>query len=129
MTFERKAFDDFLLENGCIEFYNPPLMAGSGRLGWWEANIRKLLKSIPLKRRLAEFLYSFMMLRDLKPDFFLGVPEGAIPLGESVNDLINYRDLSQVPATILRSEYKRYGDPRYRYSVGPLEKGNRVVLS
>jgi orotate phosphoribosyltransferase len=128
MTFDRSAFDNFLVENDCIEFYQAPIRLRSGRLSWWDANIKKLYESIHLKRQLARFVYAFAMAHELRPDLFLGVPEGAIPLGESLNDLIDYKDLCHIPATILRSQERRPVDPRYRYAVGPLDAGQHVVL-
>jgi orotate phosphoribosyltransferase len=52
----------------------------------------------------------------------------AIPLGESVNELIDYRDKQQIPATILRADFKNGRSPKERYAIGPLYAGQHVVL-
>jgi orotate phosphoribosyltransferase len=52
----------------------------------------------------------------------------AIPLGESVNELIDYKDPEQIPATILRQDGTRNGNPSLHYAVGPLHAGQHVVL-
>jgi orotate phosphoribosyltransferase len=128
MRFDREAYEEFLLSNGCIGFFDPPIVLKSGRLSYWYANLRDVLKNIRLKKQLAKFVYDFATDHNLRPDFFLGIPEGATPLGEAVNELIDYKDYSEIPATILRSKPKEHGDPQDKYSVGPLLSGSHVVL-
>lgn len=128
MAFNRDQFVEFLISNHCIEFYNPPIRLKCGRLSWWDANLQKLYSNIFLKRQLATYVYQFAQTCRLQPDLFLGVPMSAIPLGECVNELIDYKDKTHIPATILRSEYKNSGNPQHKYAIGPLNAGDRVVL-
>ena len=128
MAFNRDQFVTFLISNQCVEFYHTPIRLKCGRLSWWGANLQKLYSNILLKRELANYVYQFAQRHHLQPDLFLGVPMSAIPLGECVNELIDYKDKSQIPATILRSEYKVNGNPQHKYAIGPLNAGDRVVL-
>ena len=128
MAFNRDQFVTFLISNQCVEFYHTPIRLKCGRLSWWGANLQKLYSNILLKRELANYVYQFAQSRQLQPDLFLGVPMSAIPLGECVNELIEYKDKSQIPATILRSEYKINGNPQHQYAIGPLNAGDRVIL-
>ena len=128
MTFNRSNFDDFLLTQDCLAFYNPPISLECGRRSGWDINLHNLYANLNVKRRLAQYVYSFALDHGLKPDLFLGVPMRAIPLGESVNELIDYKDPNQIPATILRMNASRNGDPALRYAVGPLNADQHVVL-
>jgi orotate phosphoribosyltransferase len=128
MTFNRSSFDDFLLTQGCLAFYSPPISLECGRWSGWDINLQNLYANLNVKRRLAHYVYTFALEQGLKPDLFLGVPMRAIPLGESVNELIDYKDPNQIPATILRMDDSRNGDPSLRYVVGPLNAGQHVVL-
>ncbi len=128
MAFNREQFIQFLISNQCIEFHHTPIRLKCGRLSWWDANLQQLYSNLLLKRQLASYVYQFARSHHLEPDFFLGVPMSAIPLGESVNELIDYREKAQIPATILRPEYKMNGNPRHKYAIGPLNTGDRVVL-
>lgn len=128
MAFNPDQFVKYLISNHCVELYNTPIRLKCGRLSWWDANLQKLYSNILLKRQLANYVYQFAQSHHLQPDLFLGVPMSAIPLGECVNELIDYKDKSQIPATILRSEYKINGNPQHKYAIGPLNAGDRVVL-
>lgn len=128
MPFDKEKYEEFLLINGCIGFFDPPVILKSGRLSYWYANLRNVLKSISLKKQLAKFIYDYAIDQNLRPDFFLGIPEGATPLAEAVNEFIDYKDLSQIPAIVLRSKPKEHGDPQDKYSVGPLPTGCHLAL-
>ncbi|MCW4041682.1 MAG: phosphoribosyltransferase family protein [Candidatus Bathyarchaeota archaeon] len=128
MAFDQDQYVNFLISNHCVEFYHTPIRLKCGRLSWWDANLQKLYSNILLKRQLANYVYQFAQNHHLQPDLFLGVPMSAIPLGECVNELIDYKDKFQIPATILRSEYKVNGNPQHKYAIGPLNAGDRVVL-
>lgn len=128
MAFNPEKYVNFLISNQCVEFYNTPIQLKCGRLSWWDANLQKLYTNILLKRQLATYVYQFTQNHQLQPDLFLGVPMSAIPLGECVNELIEYKDKSQIPATILRAEYKINGNPQHKYAIGPLNANDRVVL-
>lgn len=126
--FNRIEFDEFLLENNCVGFFEEPITLKSGRPGYYYINVRNVLSTVGLKRKTARFVYDFALSQGYAPDYFLGVPEGATPLAEAVTELIDYRDPFDIPAVILRAKPKDHGDPKDRYSVGALTEGDKVVL-
>jgi orotate phosphoribosyltransferase len=133
MVFNLGAYEDFLLDDSggkkpLVGFFDPPITLKSGRPGHWYVNMRDALESIARKRALSKYVYEFCMDRGLKPDRFLGVPDGATPLGEELNNLIDYRSPTEMSASILRAGKKAHGDPANRYSVGPLKAGENIVL-
>ncbi|MBI2583033.1 MAG: hypothetical protein HYW25_00050 [Candidatus Aenigmarchaeota archaeon] len=126
---KRGEYEAFLLDTECVGFFDPPITLKSGRPGHWYVNMRKALGNRNTRDELARFVYDFVVVGlGLKPDHFLGVPDGATPLGEACTNLIDYRDVGETPAAILRSGVKSHGDPADRYSVGPLKHGGHVVL-
>ena len=128
MTFNRSSFDNFLLKQGCLAFFNPPISLECGRRSGWDIDLHNLYANLTIKRQLAKYVYTFAVEQGLQPDLFLGIPMRAIPLGESVNELIDYKDPEQIPATILRQDDTRNGNPSLRFVVGPLHAGQHVVL-
>lgn len=126
--FDLTSYENFLIDNKLVGFFDPPIVLKSGRPGHWYVNMRDALASLELKRQLAQYVYSFCAEHGFRPDYFLGVPDGAKPLGEELNNLIDYRPPSEIPASVLRSGKKAHGDPQNRYSVGPLTSGQHVVL-
>ncbi len=121
-------YNKFLLDNDLVGFFDPYITLKSGRPGHWYVNMRDALKNLNLKRQLAMYMYDLCGELALKPDYFLGVPDGAKPLGEEMNNLINYKKPFEISAAVLRAGKKAHGDPLNRYSVGPLTPGNHVVL-
>ena len=128
IMFDVASYEGFLLDNKLVGFFDPPIILKSGRSGHWYVNMRDALKTLELKRQLARYVYDFCTGRGLRPDYFLGVPDGAKPLGEEMNNLIDYKSPSTIPASVLRAGKKAHGDPQNRYSVGPLTPGQHVVL-
>lgn len=96
--------------------------------GHWYVNMRDALQTRESRQQLSRFVYDFCTENSLRPNCYLGVPQGAVPLGQSCNDLIDYREDSEIPGGILRGGSKAHGDPRNRHSVGPLDSGIHVVL-
>jgi len=126
--FDRDEFDDFLLKNNCVGFFEKPVILSSGRKCHYYINIRNVLKTVGLKRDTAKFVFQFARDLGLKPDVFIGIPDGATPLGEVVTELIDYKDPYETPAIILRSQPKLHGEPKDKYSVGDIKPGYHVVL-
>lgn len=127
--FDRDKFDDFILSNNCVGFFEEPIKLKSERLCNYYVNLRNLMRTVGLKRDTARFVYQFAMDKGLRPDVFIGVPEGATPLGESVTELIDYRNPYEVPAVIMRAVPKDHGNPIDRETIGRLEPGYHVVVN
>jgi len=128
MKFNRDEFDGFLITNKCVGFFDPPRKLKSGRLSPYYINVRNALSTVGLKRDTAKFVYQFAEDQGLRPNVFLGIPEGATPLGIAVNELIDYIDPYRLSAVMLRAKPKDHGDPKDRYSIGQLEASYHVVL-
>jgi orotate phosphoribosyltransferase len=126
--FDKQAYERFLFDTGCVGFFDPPITLKSGRPGHWYVNMRDALQTEETKYTLARFVYDFVMQEGLKPDHFLGVPDGANPLAQACNSFIDYKPRSEIPASVLRAGKKAHGDPQNRYSVGPLKSGSHGVL-
>lgn len=130
MNFNRNKFDDFLIENDCVRFsenlFNPFFLS-SGRKCYHYVNVRNALKTVGLKRDTAKFVFQFARYLGLKPDVFLGIPEGATSLGLAVTELIDYKNPYEIPSVILRSQWKDHGEPKDRYFVGDLKPGQHAV--
>lgn len=126
--FDREKLDDFLLELNCVGFYDPPMRLRGGRESIWYVDLRTHLQSVETKQQLARFVYDFVQEQQLKPDYFLGVSEGATLLGATLNDMIDYKLPNEIPATILRARPRDRGLVQDKYSVGPLDAGYKVVL-
>jgi orotate phosphoribosyltransferase len=128
MAFDREELDDFLIERGCVGFFDPPIVLKSGRRGDYYINIRDAISTQYGLRRIANFVYDFTKEQGLKPDQFIGVPEGATPIGVEVTSLIKYKKPEEIPLAILRAKAKDHGDPKDRYSVGPLTPRKHAVV-
>ena len=126
--FDKEDYEKFLFDTNCVGFFDPPITLKSGRPGHWYVNMRDALQTEETKYTLARFVYDFIIQEDLKPDHFLGVPDGATPVAQVCNSFIDYKARSETPASILRAGKKAHGDPQNRYSVGPLKSGSHVVL-
>lgn len=85
--FDQDAFNQFILANGVIGFFDQPVTLKSGRVSNWYCNWRVVAQDAFLLDQLSDFLISFVA--DLRragklaaaPDCIYGVPEGASKLG------------------------------------------------
>lgn len=125
--FDQDEFDEFILDiENSAGFFDPPIRLKSGRTGHYYFDLRNALNSRETKHRLAKYVYDFAVQNGLKPETFLGVPEGATPVASAATDLIDY--LPDVPVPVLRTAPKGHGDPRDRSSIGHLNRGSKVVI-
>lgn len=128
MVFDREELDCFLVDCGAVGFFNPPITLKSGRPGYYYINIRDAISSRYGLRKIAGFVYDFVTESGLKPDKFIGVPAGATPIGHEATSMICYLDPKETEATILREKVKDHGDPKDKYSVGPMTPDKHVIL-
>jgi orotate phosphoribosyltransferase len=128
MLFDRSELDNFLIERKCVGFFDPPIKLKSGRDGYYYINIRDAITTKEDLHKIAKFAYNHAMDLGLRPDQFIGIPEGATQIGEEATKLIDYSPADKIPMTILRNQPKDHGEPKDRYSVGPLTPGNHAIL-
>jgi len=117
--FNLEAYENFLIENNCIGFFDPPITLKSGRPGFYYINQRDNLENQTKKRKLAKFIYAFALDNGIRPSAFYGVPAGATPIGEEVTSLIDYLPPEKITGSAPREKPKGHGDPKDRYTVGP----------
>jgi len=123
MGFNRYNFDTFLLKTGCVGFFDPPITLKSGRPGHFYFNFRNLVSTAALKNQLVELMGGYIRDNGLEPDYFIGVPEGATKLGLFLSDKYGKGKLPMG-----RGKPKAHGEPKDRNFIGPVEKGDHVVL-
>jgi len=128
MRFNLDNYNQFLVENGVVGFYEDPIRLRSGGLTFWYANFRALLKDSDVTDEAAECVYNFVADRGLKPTNFFAVPEGPREFASGANRILRIQTGVVVPATSLRAGYKTHGSPLDRYSVGPVVASMKPVL-
>jgi orotate phosphoribosyltransferase len=79
--FNRDEFNKFLIDNRVVGFFDKPVKLKSGRKSHWYVNWRTVSGDVFLIDRLADFLIDFIKDKELLPESFYGVPEGATKLG------------------------------------------------
>jgi orotate phosphoribosyltransferase len=123
VEFNREEFDDFLLKNGCVGFFDPPITLKSGRPGHYYFNFRNLTDRKGLKNQLIEWIGRYMTDLGLKPDYFYGVPEGATKLGVFLSDRFGKGKI-----VMGRGNPKDHGEPKDKYFIGPIKKGDHIIV-
>lgn len=126
--FKLEKFEKFLLDNGCLMVDKKPVKLKSGRISYYDVDIRNCMKNSESLKRLCEYIYAYAKENNLKPDAYLGVPETGTPIAVILNTLIKYKKASTIPQIILRSHPKKYQAKETHYSVTPIPKNLKFVL-
>ena len=129
--FNQQEFHQFILENNVIGFFEKPITLKSGRLSHWYVNWRNVAEDVFLLDKLTDFVIDFVQDLDLKPDCFLGVPEGATKLAiitqyKQAKKSPNYGSGSHT-LSMGRGKLKNHGDLKDRFFVG-IPKGKTIIL-
>lgn len=133
-------FENFLVDNGVVEFRKRKVKLSSGRRSNLYLNARKLMDDVVTFNKLMNFVQHFLYDKKLNPDYFLGVPEGMTKLGlimtyvkaesEILSDhsiLSGENPSKKYPLPMARGKIKKHGSKRDRYFLGSLD-GKVVVL-
>jgi orotate phosphoribosyltransferase len=127
--FNQVEYNNFLIENNVIGFFEEPITLKSGRVSPWYANCRDLLSRVGLIDQLTDFVLVFSAEKGISADYFYGVPEGATKLAVVLNYKKGKRDNNVNQALVLgRGKPKEHGDPRDKYFIGPAEEGDKVIV-
>lgn len=126
--FKQKKFEKFLLDNGCLIVNEKPIKLKSGRISYYDVDIRNGMKNSESLKELCKYIYAYTKENNLKPDAYLGVPETGTPIAIVLNTLINYKKASTVPQIVLRSHPKKYQAEETHYSVTPIPKNLKFIL-
>ncbi len=129
--FNQQKFNQFIIENNVIGFFQQPITLKSGRKSHCYVNWRNVSNDVFLMDRLTDFVIDFVKDKNLQPDCFYGVPEGATKLAI----LVQYKWAKKSPlygpfSHILamgRGKPKDHGDEKDRFFIG-VPKGKVIIL-
>lgn len=121
-SFDQSSFNNFVLENNVIGFFDKALLLKSGRESNWYVNWRTVAEDTFLLDQACDFVLEFTKTLELKVDTFYGVPEGATKLGI----LCQYKHAKASPEfqagshvlSMGRTKVKEHGDPKDKYFLG-----------
>ncbi len=130
-NFNQKEFNNFILENNVIGFFQEPITLKSGRVSHFYVNWRDVVSDVFLIDKLTDFIISFTKDLCLELNCFYGVPEGATKLGV----LTQYKWAKNIKDQSIgvhslpmgRAKPKEHGDSKDRFFVG-IPKGKTIVL-
>ncbi len=127
--FDQAEYNEFLIQNKVIGFFEEPITLKSGRVSPWYANCRDLLSRVGLIDRLTDFVLAFSAEKGISADYFYGVPEGATKLAVVLNYKKGKLDDNENQALVIgRGKPKAHGDPKDKYFIGPAEEGDKVIV-
>lgn len=129
--FNQQKFNQFILENQVIGFFEAPITLKSGRLSHWYVNWRNVAEDVFLSEQLADQVMAFVEDSGIRPDCFYGVPEGATKLGiitqyKWAKNSPNYGSGSHI-LPMGRGKPKDHGELKDRFFIGQ-PKGKVVIL-
>lgn len=129
--FNQKEFNDFVLNNDVIGFFEKPVTFKSGRICNCYVNWRNVAEDAYLMEKLVDFVVAFTKDLGLETDSFYGVPEGATKVGiltqqRWAKQSKDYSKGSHVLA-MGRAKPKDHGDPKDKFFVG-MPRGKTIVI-
>lgn len=129
--FDQKEFNEFVLDNEIIGFFDEPIRLKSGRMSNWYVNWRNVAEDVFKINKLANYVLNFTDdFIGRIPNCFYGVPEGATKLGIITQYKHAYRqgwEGSKVILPMGRGKPKEHGAPKDKYFVGqPI--GRTIIL-
>ena len=129
--FNQETFDDFIIENDVIGFFDEPIRLKSGRVSNWYVNWRDVTEDVFLTDRVSDHLLGFADDLGLEPDCFYGVAEGATKLAIMTQYKMARRSGSYSKGSHVlamgRGKPKEYGVPKDRYFLGQ-PKGDTLII-
>ncbi|MGR3318513.1 MAG: hypothetical protein ACUZ8O_08530 [Candidatus Anammoxibacter sp.] len=129
--FNQEEFDEFIICQDVVGFFEKPIKLKSGRMANWYVNWRSVSEDVYLFDKLTDYVISFVGDLNLKPDCFCGVPEGATKLSlitqlKWAKAQPNY-GLGVYPLVMARGKVKDHGDPKDKYFIGT-PKGRTIII-
>ena len=128
--YDPEEVDNFVVELGCVGFRDPPITLKEPRFGEpvlspFYVNMRNVSSPVKNLANTACYLAWFCKENKIYGDYFLGVPAGATKLG-IVTTFIYCDQDSKVPQS--REKPKDHGEPKDRYYVTAVEKGDEPII-
>ncbi len=129
--FNQEEFNQFIIENGVVGFFDEPITFKSGRICHCYVNWRDVVEDAWLTEKLTDFVLAFVKDNDLEVDTFYGVPEGATKLGiitqfKLAKSQANFSKSSHTLA-MGRAKPKDHGAPKDKFFVG-IPRGKTIVI-
>ncbi|MBL7148015.1 MAG: hypothetical protein ISS82_04275 [Nanoarchaeota archaeon] len=126
--FNQEEFNQFVLNNNVIGFFEEPKILKSKRKSCWYVNWR--LNDVFLIEQLSDHVINFTKSLGLNPDCFYGVPEGATKLGvitqfKWAKRSSNYGKGSHT-LPMGRGKSKEHGEAKDRYFIG--EPQGKIIV-
>lgn len=129
--FDQENFNQFILENNIIGFFEEPITLKSGRQSLWYINWRNIVEDVFLLDKLTDYILAFVQDLNLKPDCFYGVPEGATKLAIVIQYKFAKKSSNYGPGSHVlsmgRGKIKDHGDPKDRFFLGQ-PQGKVIIL-
>jgi orotate phosphoribosyltransferase len=131
MVWDQDDFNEYVLSNNVIGFFEEPITLKSGRVSNWYVNWRNPAENVRLISQLADYVIEFVLSKGLEPASFYGVPEGATKLGV----ITQFKWALSRPDSLDKDYFlsmgrgspKEHGQPKDRYFLG-VPQGKTVVL-
>lgn len=131
MVFVQKKFNEFVVENNIVGFFDKPITLKSGRISNWYVNWRNACEDAFLLDKLSDFVLSFVKQKRLNVNTFFGVPEGATKLAVICQFKMAKRDprlkKGKYIVSMGRGKPKTHGELKDRFFLG-VPQGRVVVI-
>ena len=131
LPFSQRDFNNFIIKEQVLGFFNEPITLKSGRISNWYVNWRTVAEDVFLIDKLSDFVLDFVEQEQIAFDCFYGVPEGASKLS-----IISQFKLAKKSPNLAKGNYvlamgrgkaKTHGVPKDRFFVG-MPQGKVVVM-
>jgi len=129
--FDQHKFNEFVIENDVVGFFEKPIKLKSGRESHWYVNWRTVTESVYYTNKLTDFVLDFVEDEKLQPDCFYGVPEGATKLAVIAQYKFAKRQKDYGAGRYVlpmgRGKPKEHGEDKDRYFLG-MPRGKTIVV-
>jgi len=131
MKFDQEEFNQFVLDNNVIGFFEEQKTLKSGRKSHWYVNWRNVAEDVFLLDKLSDFVLDFTKDNDLEPECFYGVPEGATKLALDTQTKFAKQSSGYCPGSHVlsmgRGKPKEHGAAKDKYFLG-MPRGPTIIL-
>src|SRR5215216_5082129 len=80
MSFNQKEFNQFIIDQEIVGFFEEQLKLVSGRMSSWYVNWREMSSSVGKIDRLSDFVLAYLEKHKITFDCLYGTPDGATKL-------------------------------------------------
>lgn len=131
LHFSQKAFNDFIMTNRVVGFFEEPITLASGRESMWYVNWRTISSDAYLMNQLCQFVLQYVSDHERDIDCFYGTPDGATKLAVLCQHMFAQQQddyaAGKYPLAMGRKTPKEYGQSQDRYFVGA-PSGKIIIL-